>query len=77
MRTDNDYNHTVTSGWSASSDSVNIIQTPSQGFFWSEPWSTWECIEEPRRYAQPALLLWPLALLARLWKWLLIMARPT
>jgi hypothetical protein len=57
MRTDN-------------ADSVSIMQTSPKGFFWAEPWSSWEREAEPRRYAQPALLFLPLALLARLWRWL-------
>jgi hypothetical protein len=95
MRTDNDYNHTITSGWSTSSDSLNITPTPSQGWFWAEPWSRWEheaeadlsarrfeafetdeaflaSPEEPRRYAQPLVVFWPLALgrwlVKKLWR---------
>jgi hypothetical protein len=58
-------------------DSANVTQTASQGWFWAEPWTTWECEAEPRRYAQPALLFLPLALLVRLWRWLKATARPT
>jgi hypothetical protein len=57
MRTDN-------------ADSVSIMQTSPKGFFWAEPWSIWE--RKPgRRYAQPIVVFWPLALgrwLAKLWR---------
>jgi hypothetical protein len=43
MRTDNEFHDPyLSSGWSASADSANIIQTASQGWFWAEPWSRWE-----------------------------------
>jgi hypothetical protein len=68
MRTDSDYNHTVTSGWSTSEDLVNVTQAFPR--FWPSSCEDTEhdvIVRMPpkRRYVQPAVLFLPLAL----WRW--------